>query len=117
MPSSRAGQHTLREHEHPGPLGEVVRGRHHSSKAFTDGECPAVSGSRGYMLNSGDVGLEDGGEGRERGHRKRGRGWKEGSGHNIGCGGGGLDDRALEVGAEETGEEEGRTRSTGRLTM
>ena len=108
MPSSRAGQHTLGGHEQPGPLGEVVRGRHHSSKAVTEGEHPVVSGSLGYMLESGGVGLEDGGEGREKGDRGRGRGQKEGSGHNTGCCwgvvGGGLDDGALEEGTEEARE-------------
>ena len=71
---SGAGQHTLGQHEHARPLGEVVRGAHHSPEAGAESVGPTVSGTFGDMMKSGHVGLQDGREGR--GNRGRACHWR-----------------------------------------
>ena len=114
MLDSRAGQHTLRQHEKPGPLREVSGGVHHRRNADTKNVGPMVSRSLGYMLESRDVRMKDGREGGREVELEggfKGRGDAGGTGMPEAAEGEETGDGGLEKGAEE--EEAGNTGASG----
>ena len=122
MPDSRAGQHTLRQHEKHGPLREFSVGVHHRRKTDTKNVGPMVSSSLGYMLESRDVRMKDGREGGREVELEggiKGRGDAGGAGMPEAAEGEETGDGGLEKGRRGRGSRQHRSRqhrSIGRRT-
>ena len=72
MTNSRAGQHTLSQHEELGPLRQVGIVVDNRGKAAIECPGPTIPSSLWNMMKNRDVGLEDGGEGRQATHGRGG---------------------------------------------